>query len=418
MSEQPSFSTPVGAQGSETTGRYVVTFRDSGATAGVAALKKKTPIRRVMSAADFKESAMDISELEANVVAVFPTLQVAVVTMAEDAANATVAEAGEDSAILAVEPERIFYAIDEGLSISYLRGFRDAVNELYDKAVSGEMAEEFAAAAAFIDDAQSTWGLKAAGVINSNFTGKGIRVAVLDTGLDLNHPDFVGRTIKTKSFITGEPVQDGNRHGTHCIGTSCGNRDNNGRRYGVAHEAVIYVGKVLSNAGSGATTGILSGMEWAITSKCRVISMSLGNLVTTPSPAYENAGRRALQNGCLIVAAAGNNRPNSTVGQPANSASIMAVGAVDNRLRLASFSCGAGSTLGAKVDIAGPGVSRLFLGTDAVALRRVERYEHGHTSCRRYRRAVVTGVQDERLSIVAAASVAHAGAGVAGRRCW
>ena len=59
----------------------------------------------------------------------------------------------------------------------------------------------------------------------------------------------------------------------------------------------------------------------------------------------------------MIVAAAGNNRPNSTVGQPANSASIMAVGAVDNRLRLASFSCGAGSTLGAKVDIAGPGVA-------------------------------------------------------------
>lgn len=90
--------------------------------------------------------------------------------------------------------------------------------------------------------------------------------------------------------------------------------------------------------------------------RCQVISMSLGNTLATSSPAYENAGRRALQNGSLIVAAAGNHRP-GTVGQPANSPSILAVAAVDNRLRLASFSCGSGAAPGAKVDIAAPGVS-------------------------------------------------------------
>jgi subtilisin family serine protease len=97
-------------------------------------------------------------------------------------------------------------------------------------------------------------------------------------------------------------------------------------------------------------------MEWAIASRCAVISMSLGNTVPTPSTAYETIGRRALQNGCLIIAAAGNHRP-GTVGQPANSPSIMAVAAIDSNLRLASFSCGSGTAQGANVDIAGPGVA-------------------------------------------------------------
>src|SRR5882762_5280072 len=68
----------------------------------------------------------------------------------------------------------------------------------------------------------ATWGLLACGVTKSKFTGKGIKVAVLDTGLDLTHPDFKGRSITTKSFVDGEAVQDGDGHGTHCTGTSCG----------------------------------------------------------------------------------------------------------------------------------------------------------------------------------------------------
>jgi subtilisin family serine protease len=186
-----------------------------------------------------------------------------------------------------------------------------------------------------------------------------MKVAVLDTGMDLLHPDFAGRSIVSQSFVPGEDVQDGNSHGTHCIGTACGFNDLNGRRYGIAYESTIYVGKVLSNAGSGSSGWILAGMEWAIANGCQVISMSLGNTEPTPSTAYETVGRRALQNGCLIVAAAGNHRktvPPGTVGQPANSPSIMAVAALDNCLAVADFSAKSGGYPGAKVNIAAPGV--------------------------------------------------------------
>jgi subtilisin family serine protease len=124
----------------------------------------------------------------------------------------------------------------------------------------------------------------------------------------------------------------------------------------MARDATIFVGKVLSDQGSGATSGILAGMAWAISNGCHVISMSLGNSVATSSTAYEVISKRALRRGCLIVAAAGNARPRYTVGQPANSPSIMAVAAIDNRLKLARFSSRSGSAAGASVDISGPGV--------------------------------------------------------------
>src|SRR5690606_21209515 len=87
------------------------------------------------------------------------------------------------------------------------------------------------------------------------YTGQGIKVAVLDTGMDLNHPDFAGRLITAKSFVPGQAVQDLHSHGTHCIGTACGPKDPttaSQQRYGVAYQSHIFAGKVLNNAGSGA----------------------------------------------------------------------------------------------------------------------------------------------------------------------
>lgn len=357
MSEQPSFPIPTTTQADETTGRYVITFRDDGMTQGLATLREEAGISELANAADFSESAMNMAQLEAAGGAVFPTLGMAVVTLEENALNRMTMAAASDSTILAIEPERIFYAIGTGLQEEYLRGYSDAVTHLYEKAAAAASENGVEPTEVYLDDAQSTWGLKATNVVNSRYTGLGIKVAVLDTGFDLQHPDFQGRSITSKSFVSGEEVQDGQGHGTHCIGTACGFKDANGRQYGVAYESAIFVGKVLSNAGSGSTAGIIAGIEWAIVNQCHVISMSLGNTVTTPSTAYETVGRRALQNGCLIVAAAGNHRDTGTVGQPANSPSIMAVAAINNRLQLAPFSCGSGSTPGANVDIAGPGVA-------------------------------------------------------------
>ena len=355
MSEQPSFPIPETAQADATTGRYIITFRADSVTEGLDILSDQTGIRGLPNAADFPDFALDLSQIEAAGGAVFPTLGVAVVSLEEGAFSNVMRSAGEDSAILAIEPERTFYAIGDGLSADYLRAYRDAVNNLYEKATTTEAAG-IDTQPSFSDDTGSTWGLKATKVMNSLLTGNGIKVAVLDTGMDLQHPDFAGRSIVSQSFVPGENVQDGMGHGTHCIGTACGFKDQNGRRYGIAHKSTIYVGKVLSNAGSGAGGWILAGMEWAIANGCQVISMSLGNTNPNPSTAYETVGRRALQNGCLIVAAAGNHGPTGTVGQPANSPSIMAVAALDNCFQVANFSATSNLVQGTKVDIAAPGV--------------------------------------------------------------
>ncbi len=365
MSDQPTFHLPPTDDAKETTGRYIVTFADDALTEGMALLTKSTGVSKLPNAQDFEHSALDLRQMAEAGGAVFPILGIAVVSLDEEALENLMSARGDDAAILDIEPERFFYALDnEGLSKSYLRGYRDAVDHLYGLATGTEVEEEIDAAVTYVDDAVSTWGLKATGVMNSQATGRGIRVAVLDTGMDLRHPDFRGRSITAKSFVSGEDAQDRHGHGTHCIGTACGFKDVNGRRYGIARESAIFVGKVLSNSGSGTTSGILAGIEWAVANQCAVISMSLGNRDKSPSTAYEAAGRRSLAKSSLIIAAAGNHRQTGnsdmsrpgTVGQPANSPSIMAVAAVNNQLALTTFSCKSGTSVGANVDIAAPGV--------------------------------------------------------------
>ncbi len=169
-------------------------------------------------------------------------------------------------------------------------------------------------------------------------------MAVLDTGLALDHPDVEGRAVESRSFVQGEQVQDAQGHGTHCIGTVAGPAvPAEGRRYGVAPGVRLLAGKVLSDQGTGTDADILAGMSWAISEGARVISMSLGADQREVSSAYETVGRRALDAGTLIVAAAGNNASRGAgdpgfVGVPANSPSIMAVGAVDRALAVADFS--------------------------------------------------------------------------------
>jgi subtilisin family serine protease len=178
-------------------------------------------------------------------------------------------------------------------------------------------------------------------------SGNGIKVCVLDTGFDLGHPDFVGRPIVSHTFV-GQPIQDLNGHGTHTAGTACGPKAPAGNipRYGIGYRSSMFIGKVLSNAGSGTQAGVLAGMNWAIANRCAVISMSLGAQIGV-QPSYTAAGQAALNNGCLIIAAAGN--ASSSTGAPANSPTIMSVAALDSNLKPSSF-----SNFG-KIDIAGPG---------------------------------------------------------------
>ena len=213
------------------------------------------------------------------------------------------------------------------------------------------------------DEAQMghTWGLEVTQVVGSDFSGRGVKVAVLDTGLDLNHPDFAGRAITAHSFVPGESPQDVQGHGTHTTGTACGPKDPGvAPRYGIAYDAEIYVGKVLNNAkGSGLDSWILAGINWAITQGCRVINMSLEGLPTSNNTAYELAAKAALATTAIIAAAGNDSRRDlgifRPVGVPANCLSIMAVASINARLQVSFFSNRGSIGGGGAIDVAGPG---------------------------------------------------------------
>lgn len=345
-----------------TTGAYLVLLDEDDSASGLSALQAAgmpKPTRVKGSG----RRAVDSKKLAAEGSVVFEELGVAVMSVGAEQHQAVLAAAAESPAVLRIEPERRVWAIERiTVSEDYLRGYRDAVDHL----VGGVLREDggLTVRIASSEESVTTWGLQACRVVESCFTGRGVRVAVLDTGVDLTHPDLVGRVLTTESFIDGEGIQDGHGHGTHVIGTSCGTATPATLpRYGVASEAEIFAGKVLSNAGSGADRGILAGINWAVANGCRVVSMSLGapvGLGATFSPIFERAAQRALRRGTLIVAAAGNesNRPENIqpVGHPANCPSILAVAALDDALAVAKFSCAGLNPDGGQIDIAAPGV--------------------------------------------------------------
>jgi subtilisin family serine protease len=119
-----------------------------------------------------------------------------------------------------------------------------------------------------------TWGVRAVGADTSPFTGEGIVVAVLDTGIDPAHPAFAGVQLVRRNF-TGESDDDEHGHGTHCAGTIFG-RDVDGTRIGVARGVTkAVIGKVLG-AGGGSSDQIMQAIQWAIGEGAHVVSMSLG----------------------------------------------------------------------------------------------------------------------------------------------
>ncbi|MFO7689276.1 MAG: S8 family serine peptidase [Cryobacterium sp.] len=331
---------PPGAEKLETTGRFIVVFADD--EQDPSAALRTAGLSNVANSRDFSDQAVDPLETADADATIFSELGIAVVAADPGQARflSSSIESDAHGQILSISPELVHHILQRQSTAT-----RAPVQ-----------------AAGFQDSATHTWGLQATRVPSSPFSGKGIRVAVLDTGFDLDHPDFVGRSVTAQSFIPGEMPHDGHGHGTHCIGTSTGAKNpQSGPRYGIAYGADILVGKVLSNAGSGSDGGIIAGINWAVANRAPVISMSLGANVPQVHPPYTAAGQRALNRGSLIIAAAGNNanRPQGNfgfVGAPANSPHIMAVGAVDGELNITFFSARTNSVQGGQVDIAGPGL--------------------------------------------------------------
>jgi serine protease len=181
----------------------------------------------------------------------------------------------------------------------------------------------------------------------SKTKGSGVRVAVLDIGISMYHPDR-GNVIGSVSFVSGEAVEDFDGHGTHTSGTIAA-ADNDIGVVGVAPEADLLIAKVMDNTGSGQTSWLISGIEWAVNNNAKVISMSLGSY--SYSVALDTACSNAFAAGTLLVAAAGNDNVN-TPSYPAALSSVISVAAVDQSKNKASF-----SNYGPTISLAAPGVA-------------------------------------------------------------
>ncbi|MEO3926251.1 S8 family serine peptidase [Micromonosporaceae bacterium B7E4] len=215
------------------------------------------------------------------------------------------------------------------------------------------------AAAARLDGNLSQ--VDAPGAWAAGYTGKGVRVAVLDTGVDAGHPDLAGKVVEKADFTAdGGDAVDRNGHGTHVAATAVGSGAGaGGRRRGVAPDAQLVVGKVLHDDGSGRASDVIAGMEWAAP-RADVVNLSLGSANSDGTdPVSQAVETLTERHGTLFVAAAGNNGPaESTIGAPAAAPAALAVGAVDAQDRLADFSS-RGPVLGsraAKPEIVAPGV--------------------------------------------------------------
>lgn len=200
------------------------------------------------------------------------------------------------------------------------------------------------------------WGIskiRADQVWPSGNKGTGIKVCVIDTGIDYNHEDLKDNYKGGYNFLsdTNNPYDD-HGHGTHVSGTIAA-IDNDVGVVGVAPEAYIYSCKVLDSNGSGSYSNIIAGIQWAIDNQMQIISMSLGG--SGSSQALKDICDVAYNKGILIIAAAGNSGSDTdTIGYPAKYDSVVAVGATDQNDVRASF-----SSVGPKLEVSAPGVGVL-----------------------------------------------------------
>lgn len=204
------------------------------------------------------------------------------------------------------------------------------------------------------------WGIPRVQGTNAHaagYTGNGVKVAILDTGIDSSHPDLSlnvkgGYSVFTDS-ANSNPFYDGYGHGTHVAGTVAAVNNTIGV-LGVAPNASLYSVKVLDNSGSGSYSGIAQGIEWAINNNMDIINMSLGG--TTGSAILQQYCDLAYNSGILLVAAAGNSGNSAGTGDnvnyPARYSSVIAVAAIDSNNKRGSF-----SSTGPALELSAPGVS-------------------------------------------------------------
>lgn len=214
------------------------------------------------------------------------------------------------------------------------------------------ITEPAAATAALTQEYTDSWSVTKIGgnaAVAAGITGAGIKVAILDSGIDYNHPDLKDNYKGGYNFAydNNDPFDDGYiSHGTHIAGI-IGARNNGTGVVGVAPEASLYAVKVLGGMVMGDLSDILAGMEWAISNKMDVINMSIG--APTDSAAFKDVCDRAYQAGIIVVAASGNTHSNS-IEFPAAYDSVIAVSATNQDDTFATY-----SNYALKNELAAPG---------------------------------------------------------------
>ncbi|MFD3597608.1 S8 family serine peptidase, partial [Streptomyces sp. NPDC058656] len=196
----------------------------------------------------------------------------------------------------------------------------------------------------------------------SGYDGKGVRIAVLDTGVDAAHPDLKDQVVAARNFTRSPDATDRYGHGTHVASIAAGTGAKSAGAFkGVAPGAELLNGKVLDDEGSGDDSGILAGIEWATEQGADVVNLSLGGGDTPDLDPLETAiNTLSADKGILFAVSAGNDGESGeqTIGSPGSAESALTVGAVDGDDKLAEFSSrgprvGDG---GIKPDVTAPGV--------------------------------------------------------------
>lgn len=194
------------------------------------------------------------------------------------------------------------------------------------------------------------WGIKRVNAYNAwdYTTGKNVKVAVIDTGIDYNHTDLASNYAGGYNAVnTSKPPLDDQGHGTHVAGTIAAVKDLKGV-VGVAPNVKLYAVKVLDSNGSGQYSWIIDGIQWAVNNKMNVVNMSLGG--PSGSDALKAAIDAAYKAGVVVVCAAGND--GGAVNYPAKYPGAIAVSALDSSDKIASF-----SSRGPEIAFIAPGVS-------------------------------------------------------------
>jgi subtilisin family serine protease len=189
-------------------------------------------------------------------------------------------------------------------------------------------------------------------------TGAGAVIAVVDSGVQADHPDLAGQVLPGRDFVQNDDTpQDGNGHGTHVSGIALAAEGNAVGVSSVAPGARLLPVRVLADDGSGSSESVAAGIDWARTHGAHVINLSLGSEVpiigAMGGDEIDAAIRRALAAGIVVVAAAGNNGV-PVCEQPAAGEGLLCVGAVDKRKQRSVF-----SSFGNGLGVMAPGGSLL-----------------------------------------------------------